>query len=124
MECHIYAEQFEILVFRLIVLMNVLLFKLSRTSTSLAIIGISLTIPNSAYFISTKASSVFNNFCIDINYHIIPVINNKLLSHLLEISELTIAEHIKCQLADPLFIIPRPIDILLSAEVYFNLFYA
>lgn len=37
-----------------------------------------------AYFIRVKASSVFNNCCVDINYNIIPFLNNTLPSYLID----------------------------------------
>ncbi|KAE9542464.1 hypothetical protein AGLY_003325 [Aphis glycines] len=58
-----------------------------------------------------------------LTFHCIPVITSDLPSCKVKVDELSIPSIIRQQLADPQFHEPRPVDCLLVADVFFEIFY-
>lgn len=69
-----------------------------------------------------KTASAFGTYCINVDFHVLPIITNESPSQLLDISTLNIPNHVKNKLAYPSFNVRCPIDILLGTELCFDLF--
>lgn len=72
--------------------------------------------------ICTTLCSRHSDFETSINFHVIDSITNKLPSHHINVNQLNIPDTIEYHLADPDFHEPGVIDVLLGAEVFFELF--
>lgn len=65
--------------------------------------------------------SRLNNFSLPLNFQVLPIITNSLPISSINIHEWNIPVHIISQLADPSFHDVGSIDMLLEAEVFFDL---
>lgn len=70
----------------------------------------------------TLLSSRFGSYQTSVDLHILPVITGHLPTSTVDINQFNIPDKVKCQLADPLFHKPQPVDLLLGAELFFELF--
>lgn len=88
---------------------------------SLSIAGIGSVTAKTGAMITTTLTSRFNEFESFINFHIIDSITNSLPTHYININPLKIPHTISSCLADPYFNKPASVDILLGAEIFFEL---
>jgi len=87
--------------------------------SSLSIAGIGSVTAKTGTMITTTLSSRFNEFESFINFHIIDSITNSLPTHYID--PLNISHTISSCLADPYFNQSASVDILLGAEIFFEL---
>ncbi|XP_025405027.1 uncharacterized protein LOC112679449 [Sipha flava] len=96
--------------------------KLNVVNSSISIAGIGSITTKTGTMISTTMCSRINGFKAFINFHVINSITNRLPSHCINIEPLNIPHTISDCLADPHFNEPASVDLLLGAEVFFELF--
>lgn len=71
--------------------------------------------------VQTAMSSRFGDFNVSINFHVLDTITKNLPTHI-NIEQLHIPSVVNCRLADPQFGKPSSVDILIGAEIFFDLF--
>jgi len=91
-------------------------------NSSISIAGIGLITAKTGAMISTTMCSRINDFKAFINFHVINSITNRLPSNCINVEPLNIPHTISDYLADPRFSEPASVDILLGAEIFFELF--
>jgi len=93
---------------------------ISIVKNSLSIARIGSVTAKTGSIISTTVSSRLNNFEAFINFHIINSITNSLKTHRIHMEPIHIPYTVSSRLADPHFSEPASINILLSAEIFFE----
>lgn len=96
--------------------------KLSEIMKSLNIIGVSSMSSSSKQLEDTTVCSRFGDYTTKITLHSLPIIVNSLPSHLVIRENLKIPNNLQNLLADPQFHVPGPIDLLLGADLFFEIF--
>jgi len=96
--------------------------KISAVNSSLSIASIGSITAKTGTMISTTMCSRMNDFKAFIDFHIINSITNRLPSHCINMETLNIPHTISNYLADPHFSEPASVDVLLAAEIFFELF--
>ncbi|XP_029347204.1 uncharacterized protein LOC100569539 [Acyrthosiphon pisum] len=94
---------------------------ISVVKSSLSIAGIGSVTAKTGTMISTTMCSRLNDFEAFINFHVIDSITNSLPTHRIDMEPLHIPHTISSCLADPRFNEPASIDILLGAEIFYEL---
>uniref|UniRef100_A0A2S2N8A8 CCHC-type domain-containing protein n=1 Tax=Schizaphis graminum TaxID=13262 RepID=A0A2S2N8A8_SCHGA len=94
---------------------------ISGVHSSLSIAGIGSIAAKTGTMINTTMCSRLSNFEASINFHVINSITNKLPSYNVDIQQLNIPDTIMNCLADPGFYKPGNIDVLLGAEIFYEL---
>ncbi|CAI6343374.1 unnamed protein product [Macrosiphum euphorbiae] len=94
---------------------------ISVVKSSLSIAGIGSVSAKTGTMISTTMCSRLNDFEAFINFHVIDSITNSLPTHRIDMEPLHIPHTISSCLADPHFNEPASIDILLGAEIFYEL---
>jgi hypothetical protein len=85
----------------------------------ISVCGVNDTTTNSAKYCNLKVRSKVNNFCIDVSCFVIPQITSCLPNVSVDISNIKFPPNI-C-LADPTFFEPSEIDLLLGADVFWEI---
>ncbi|XP_022180294.1 uncharacterized protein LOC111040631 [Myzus persicae] len=96
---------------------------LSMTSNALNIVGVSAMASTAKQLQDTILCSRFGDFKTNIKFYSLQTIVSALPSQLLIRDRLKMPDNILNQLADPNFHIPGPIDVLLGADIFFDIFY-
>jgi len=94
---------------------------ISVVKSSLSIAGIGSVTAKTGTKLSTSLCSRLNDFEVFIDFHVINSITNNLPTHRINMEPLLIPSTISNCLADPQFNEPASIDILLGAEIFFEL---
>ncbi|KAL4089546.1 hypothetical protein QTP88_024566 [Uroleucon formosanum] len=98
------------------------ILKINASNSLLSIAGIRPITAKTDTMITTTMCSRINDFKAVINFHVINSITNRLPSHCINIEPLNIPHTISNCLTDPHFSEPASVDILLGAEIFFELF--
>lgn len=98
------------------------LLKLKPSMSTSNISGIGTLSTKSAKLEPTVLSSRFGSYQTIVDLHVLPVITGHLPTSTVDINQFNIPDQVKCKLADPLLHKPQPIDLLLGAELFFELF--
>ncbi|KAE9522141.1 hypothetical protein AGLY_017401 [Aphis glycines] len=96
---------------------------LSMTTNAFNIVGVSAMASVAKQLQDTILCSRFGDFKTNIKFYSLQTIVSALPSQLLSCDNLKMPDNILNQLADPNFHIPGPIDVLLGADIFFDIFY-
>lgn len=94
---------------------------ISEIQGSVSLAGIGSVAAKTGTMISTTMCSRLSDYEASINFHVINSITNKLPSHSVNIHQLNIPDTILNCLADPGFHEPGNIDVLIGAEIFYEL---
>lgn len=92
---------------------------LECTSNRVSISGINNTVTNTTQLCDVRVKSLNNKFHIDVSCLVIPHVTKKLPNAPINSSEFNIPSHVK--LADPSFFRPSEVNILLGADVFWEI---
>lgn len=93
---------------------------LSMQPLELSIAGIGQTSATATTAASVDLYSRFGDFQMSVELFVLPIITNKLPAHQINTTALNIPNQVKKQLADPQFDQPGTIDMLLGADLFFE----
>ncbi|XP_025407577.1 uncharacterized protein LOC112681547 [Sipha flava] len=96
--------------------------QLSKTNVSVSISGVGSMSSSTVRLLPCTISALCNDYQLKVEFYSLPIITEKLPSQVFDISQLNIPFNVKSELADPQFHIPAPVDILLGAELFYDIF--
>lgn len=95
---------------------------LCTSEDACSIVGVSSMSSTAKQLEDTIMCSRFRDYKINIKLHTVPVIVNSLPSQLVNRQDLKIPSNVQNLLADPQFHVPGPVDLLLGADIFFEIF--